>query len=628
MSKSKPYVAPKSDATIASIAAFIKSPIVQGQLVIDHMILMAGFISATGFVDFINQRIGKHDQYKVDRGQALAAILLILYNGSYRSLNASESQFIGTALPALLKIDPEFKPDDFSKDVFADALESIYQYGSDKLFSEFVIHVDGLNLTNLDFLDSVHIDTSSMLKMGLLTTNQEQKESGIKLMDEANFKDLMMKDLNFHDESLDTVIEFKHCTFAPIKDDRERSIDFTQVLIGSVVDGNTGLPLCFRSWDGNRSDKLNFSDMVTEFFEEITTAFKKIKYFTGDSYLCTSRFFESAKERGIHLITRVPDNLKIARNEYTSDQELTELCSQEEWDALHAKKSIVLKHRMIYGLTLFDTPVTACLYFNENLANVKTKSVITKANKELNKTNKLLVKKAFSCEQEAKAAYEALAKELHYCSLSEFEVIGVEKKKARGRPKKDGISETVIDHLQITSVCSIDQDKINEAIKQECMSLLVTTDIEREWTGLELLEKYKNNVQVESIWKELKNRKLYLSRFFLQKTERVEGLLWLVMLAIFARKFMQQIITKNIAEGKIELTKDFSGYNDISPKMDNIDFYFKGSQALFYMDGSVGLNYINPVAFDVLESLGKPWWELLDIIFYEPYSEWPMRGAL
>lgn len=177
MPKSEPYVAPKINESIDSLDSFFCNLKVAGQLVIDHMILMAGFLSATGFVEFVNKRIGKQGQHKVDRGQALAALLIILYNGSYRSLNASESHIIGTALPALLRIDPEIKPEYFNRDVFADALESIYSYGSDKLFSEYVAHVKSLNLTKLNFSDSVHIDTSSMMKMGLATTNQEQKRS-------------------------------------------------------------------------------------------------------------------------------------------------------------------------------------------------------------------------------------------------------------------------------------------------------------------------------------------------------------------------------------------------------------------------------------------------------------------
>lgn len=177
MTKFEPYVAPKINESIDSLDSFFCNLKVAGQLVIDHMILMAGFLSATGFVAFVNKRIGKQGQHKIDRGQSLAALLILLYNNSYRSLNASESHIIGTALPALLRIDPEIKPEYFNRDVFADALESIYSYGSDKLFSEYAVHVKSFNLTKLNFSDSVHIDTSSMMKMGLATTNQEQKRS-------------------------------------------------------------------------------------------------------------------------------------------------------------------------------------------------------------------------------------------------------------------------------------------------------------------------------------------------------------------------------------------------------------------------------------------------------------------
>ena len=109
MTKFEPYVAPKINESIDSLDSFFCNPKVVGQLVIDHMILMAGFLSATGFVAFVNKRIGKQGQHKIDRGQSLAALLILLYNNSYRSLNASESHIIGTAL-SLIHISEPTRP--------------------------------------------------------------------------------------------------------------------------------------------------------------------------------------------------------------------------------------------------------------------------------------------------------------------------------------------------------------------------------------------------------------------------------------------------------------------------------------------------------------------------------------
>lgn len=642
MSQSKSCVAKENKIELDALEAEFQDPEIVNQLTIDHMIFMAGFLSATGFIDFVNDRIGKKGQHKIDRGQALAALMLLLYSGNYQSLNSSVSRVLGTAVPALLQVDPSICPEHLNRDVFADALESMYHYGADRIYSEFADHVISLNLTQHEISDCFHIDTTSMYKVGFATTNQAEKEERIRLMNQAEFEAMQRKDTDSYDESLDVAIEMAHWSYVhayePVEDDGDRPVDFTyghskdhrpdlpQVIVGSLVEGAAGLPMFFKIWDGNRSDKLNFADMILEFSDAATEAFKKVKYFAGDSALCTQRSFDAAKQRNLELITRVPDNLTIARSAYSSDEDLTDVCSQEEWNSLRTKESIVPKHRFIHDHELFGYPVVACLFLNENLAKTKEKSVRKNAEKEVARINKSLVKKTFLCQPDAEAEFRAIAKDLKFSTLTDFSVNAVEKNKSRGRPRKNAEPEKCIKHYTITSICKLDETKVQEAIRRECMYMLVTTDTQRSWTALDLLQMYKNNIHVESIWREMKNRKLYLSRFFLQKTERIEGLLCLLMMAVFARKHMQKMVSNLIAENKIVLSDDFPGFNKTNPRMENLDFYFKGLQAIVYSDGRVRMNSVNKMGFSIMKAMGPSWWQFLSYTLYETYKDWPSRG--
>ena len=96
MSQSKSYVAKENKIELEALEAEFQDPEIVNQLTIDHMIFMAGFLSATGFIDFVNDRIGKKGQHMIDRGQALAALMLLLYSGNYQSLNSSVSRVLGT----------------------------------------------------------------------------------------------------------------------------------------------------------------------------------------------------------------------------------------------------------------------------------------------------------------------------------------------------------------------------------------------------------------------------------------------------------------------------------------------------------------------------------------------------
>ncbi len=610
----------------------------KNQLSVDHMILIAGFLNATNFIGFVNERIGKKSHHFVDRGEALACITVLVYSGNYRSLNASESAVIGAAIAPLLKLNKSVLPEHLNRDVYADALEATYVYGTAKLYDEFTEHVLSLDLTKIDLGTAVHIDTTSMLKMGLATNNQERKEAEIRELNKAAFNELLVMDEVSYDESLDAVIEFNHWsftnTFEPVEDDGVRPVDFKhghskdhrpdkpQVLIGSAVDSQNGLPLVFRMWDGNRSDKLNFEDVVAHVGDAVSSAFANIKTIVGDSALCTRRSFDAAAERGLSVLTRAPDNMSITKQAFASDEPLVPICSEEEWRKTHGKKSAVPKARLIEGEELLGHKVVGCLIHNENLRSTKVKSVNTAAEKELKAACKLS-KKVFKCMPDAKAAYQEASKKLKYCTFEEFQCEADMGYATSGRPKEG--AEMVVKGYRIVSAVHMDEQKVETAITHECMYLLVSTDVDKAWTPLDFQLLYKGNIQVENIWKELKNKRLHLSRFFLQKTERIEGLLWVVFVALFARRFLKAALATAIADKKIELPKHFPGFNKTTPQVENIDYFFKGLNVSYTHNNEPILSPMSPTVISVLAALGEWWYDLMMISNFEGYHVWPKR---
>ncbi len=669
--------------TLAQFMREREQPLFKNQLSIDHMILIAGFLNATNFISFVNERIGKAGQHLINRGEALACLTALVYSGNYRSLNASESALIGTALAPLLRLAPSTLPMHLNQDVYADALEATSAYGAAKLFDEFNEHVQSLNLTDVENSSVIHIDTTSMLKMGLAISNNAANEAEIKELNKEEFNALLVKDELAFVESLDAAIEFKQWsiknTFEPEEADGKQSVDVkhaspkdhcadkTQVFIGSAVDSNSGLPLSFRLWDGESGDKLNFADVVEHIGDAVATAFTHIKTIVGDSALCSRRTFDAAQARGLTILTCVPDDMPLDQRAYALEEPLEPICSEKEWAQTHGKKSAVPKARLIEGEELFGHKVVCCLFLDESLRGTKEKTVKTAANKELKAALKL-EQKVFKCQSDAQTAYLEASKKLKYCSFEDFRCEPVMDNASSSCSKANAASssptataapsrskataasssskataassslkanaapsgpkagaEMDVKGYRIVSTVNEDKQKIERAITHECMHLLVTTDVDRAWTTMDFQQLYKGNTHVDSIWKELKNKRLHLSRFYLQKAERAEGLLLVVLISIFARKFLKEVVATAIAEQELQLPKHFPGFNKTNPQMENIDYFFKGLNVSYSHNDKAELSVLSPTVISLLAYLGENWYTLMLSDNFEGYQDWPSR---
>ena len=90
---------------------------------------------------------------------------------------------------------------------------------------------------------------------------------------------------------------------------------------------------------------------------------------------------------------------------------------------------------------------------------------------------------------------------------------------------------------------TINEAQVSEKAEQECLFVLVTSDVERDWTMRELLEIYRGNQVVEDFWTVLKDKQLFLPALYLQKEERVEALLWLLQIVVLGYYVIQACLS-------------------------------------------------------------------------------------
>lgn len=94
-------------------------------------VLMAGFIRNTNFVARINERFGKNEKLcKVNVGEALAVMLMMLAAGLYQSLSDCAIQVKNMPLVNLLGLDPLLRVQIFHDMSWAERLLSSQKKGS------------------------------------------------------------------------------------------------------------------------------------------------------------------------------------------------------------------------------------------------------------------------------------------------------------------------------------------------------------------------------------------------------------------------------------------------------------------------------------------------------------------
>lgn len=345
--------------------------------------------------------------------------------------------------------------------------------------------------------------------------------------------------------------------------------------------------------------------------------FAKAKYWVSDSAGCTKASFDAVSENGLYIVTRATDNLVFTKKLMQQIQDTPELLEdfldesgKWQYEKKHGPESGLPKAYMCTG-KMFNYNVVAMVVVNHALKTTKSKSQKKEAEKELKQITKAL-KKSFKCEADAKANANKLKADAKYCDVVIKGYEGKEVNVKRGPAPKDPakIVKKLVDVKAVAEV-TVSQSKLDKAIERECKYVIVTTDIERQWTTLELYNTYKRNYHIEPLWRLQKNKKMFLNRFFLQNNDRIEGLAILLSIGVLTHMVMQTIVRRAVAEGLLKVPDDEGKYIDPKPTFARICRYFdKVNVSLTYEPRrrqKVNMHGLDELVFEVLACFGEAW---------------------
>ena len=531
---------------------------------LDHLGLIAGMIDELGIVECIDEHIGKKSDDKLlSYGELVKAMILNGLGYVNKQLYLVPKFFSDKPLHTLFKRD--VKAEWFNDDALGRTLDVLYQYGVSELYQS--ISFKAMNILGLT-LKTLHLDSTS-----------------------------------FHIDG-----EYNRCSNngddnrVPIKITKGYSRDhhpqLNQVVLNLMVEHQAGIPVWMKASNGNQIDTKEFATIVKEHIKAMKSDSLKELMLVSDAALFTKETLKYIAQNNIKFITRVPNKLKEAKT-------LLRHCSNGFY-------AIDDNYKAIETSIEYEGIKQRWILYKSTLASKREeKTVFKKLSKqsldELNSLQKLS-KKSFFCEEDAKAAFEAIKERLKSVQIVKATLKTIPKYKTRGR-KKAGTKPDFYHYMwQFTYASNIDNFK-NLVEEKSGLFILATNDL--GISAKVLLDEYKSQQRVERGFRFLKSPEFLVDSLYLKKPERIESLLMIMTLSLMVYSALEYTIRKELKVNNETFP------NQLKKPIQNptAKWIFENFFAihLLIMNNTYQIIGLNPLHRQILRLLGSSYEALYDI---------------
>ena len=464
---------------------------------LDHHGLVASVINDLKIVEIIDERVQPDDQEEVSTGESVKAMILNGLGFSNRPLMLTP-QFYEN-LPMGLLFREGVKAEHFNRHKLGRALDTIFTYGCDVLFSEIALYGCQREKIEMRFNS---LDTTAFSLTG-------------DYVGQTSLEDLQAIKI----------------TQGHTKDHRP---DLKQAVLELLVSQDGGVPILSKAWDGNASDNVVFKERA----EALIDAFKKAdtpRYLVADSKLYTKKSAPFLAQ--ISYITRIPGTLALEGT--LTDQALREPTS---WVCLgpgYRYQRVDLDH---YGIN------QRWLVIHSEGALERAKQTLAKAEKKehkkaLKQLSRLQAQR-FGTQKAARQALKEISQNLKYHQTTSPELTRHKTYAKRGRPGPDTPVKATL--WQIKAGLAVDQGKIEQLQQQKACFIVGTNVPKAGLADAEVFSAYKNQSSVEHGYRFLKDPLFFVSSLFLKKPSRIEGLIMVMTLALLVYSIAQRRLRKNL----------------------------------------------------------------------------------
>jgi transposase len=510
-----------------------------------HLPLVLDVLRRTGVLNLVDHAVRDDRRSKVSTSDCVAVIMCGVFLGHHDLWRMSER--LAPYDMATIMQDREFNLAEFPEERLAKALDDLYDADLDRLMTGIALQAIEQFRLGTEFL---HFDTTSLSFFGAY-----ESEDFCSLSDGSGRPPLV--------------------TYGYSKDHRP---DLKQIMFGSLVSRDGGVPLYGKALDGNRSD----SESAAEFFQKVRSLVRDPKEVccVADSKGWCGTVLALVQREGLRLLSRLPRHHRLHR------EIMAQQCPVTERVERAGKKGT--KEADYYEISGFDVdevlkveipsadptgttqrqtlsvPARAVRVFSSALLRQKLGTLARTRESESKAAHKQMAAwqaVAYACAEDAERAAQRHLTEVEFTTLNlhaSVQEIEGPFKRGRGRPRKS--SEPALDterHYRIIyATVPAAESEVTQRLRQAATFIQIRTR-NPGWqiTDAEMIDNYRSQYVCEHGFSWLKSGggPKGINPIYLATPKRIAALCFLYLIGLMVYSLIQRTVRMNLTKWNLGL---------------------------------------------------------------------------
>jgi transposase len=502
-----------------------------------HLPILMDYLRKTKIFDVIDHAIREDPRSKVSTSECVAVILCSVYAGAH-DLWRTRERLSRYDMKTIMQ-DDLFDINEFPEERLAKAMDDLHRNNLDKLMTSVALQTIEQFRLRTDFLS---FDTTSLSFYGAY----ESEEFGSVSTDMPPVP----------------LVTYGHS--------KNHRADLKQILYGTLMTADGGIPLMGKALDGNRSDSLS----AAEFFANVRklVADPRKVVCVADSKGWCARVVDLAQSEGLRLLSLLPKTHGIHAEIMAKPWKPTgrlEIPSRKkkglidvyEFMSIDTEEQFTLITQVPSPETsgvikkIFTVKVRAIRIHSSALLRTKIKSLerlkLKEARLAIKKIGKLQ-NLAYACETDAQRAGERSCADHGWATIDLIATLIQVKgpmKRRRGRPSKNPETSINTDHYRITyETHPVKKKIITQRLSDQSTFILIRTK-NAKWDidDADLIHRYKGQFRNEHGFAWLKSG-ASLNPIFLHTPERIASLCFIYCIGLMAWNLIQRQVRNTLVK--------------------------------------------------------------------------------
>jgi transposase len=503
-----------------------------------HLPLVMDVMRRTGLLNIIDAAVRDDRRSKVSTSDCVSVIMCAVFMGHHDLWRMADR--LGPYDVATIMRDPGFRLAEFPEERLAKALDDLYRAGLDKLMTALALQAIEQFRIGTDFL---HFDTTSLSFYGA----HEREDFG-SMSDGIS----PPAPLVVHGYS---------------KDHRP---DLKQIMFGSLVSADGGVPLYGKALDGNSSD----TAAAAEFFAKVRSLVRDPREVccVADSKGWSARVLAVVQGERLRLLSRLPRSHGMHRmlmaKPWDAPRRVDRLAESAKSDpdyyelmGFDVEEVFTVERPAEDGKTTLretlSVPARAVRIFSSALLRQKMSTLARTREREKKTATKLIrdwQARAYACASDAQRAADRHCAEAEFTTLDiAARIIAVDGpfQRGRGRPRKTPEPELATSHYRIAyDAVPVAEDISAARLHHQATFILIRTRTKGwEIDDAELIERYKGQYHNEHGFSWLKGgagTAKGINPIFLATPTRIASLCFLYLVGLMVWSLIQRTVRMNL----------------------------------------------------------------------------------